>query len=260
MDWKEKLANKRLIFTVTSGRSGTHFLTRLFNYLPGLDVFHEESEHSYHHVLRANQLNPNAGRAFIENEKLPFILSCKKPVFVETSHLICKGFLEHFLDLGLVPDIVLLSRNRRKIATSLYRLNTIPGRNEKALNFYLSPGDRDVFKIENWETWTDYQLCYWHVLEIERRQRYYGEMIRALGGRVHACDLDDLTTVGGFKKLANSLDLKGPSPVNWIKFFRSKRIPAGDFTVSKNERALPTNQVEQESEIEVFFESLDKGH
>jgi len=253
-EWKERLGDKRLIFTVTSGRSGTHFLTRLLYYLPGIDVYHEEMTHSYHTVLRQTQTDPTIGRRFLEEKKLPFIEACNKPIFAETSHLICKGFLEHFLDLGLIPDLVLLTRDRRKIATSLFRLNTIPARNEKALQFYLTPEDPGVVTNQDWKDWTDYQLCYWYVMEIERRQRMYGDRIRSLGGRVHACDLTEITLAQGYRELIRALDLNGPGPVNWIKFFRSKQKKAGDFSVAKNQRALPEDIREQELTIENIFD------
>jgi hypothetical protein len=252
-DWKTKLAGKRLIFTVTSGRSGTHFLTRLFHYLPGMDVFHEEMTHSYHTALRATQLDPSAGRRFLEDQKLPFIAAQHKPIFVETSHLICKGFLEHFLDLGLVPDLVLLSRARRKIAVSLYRLGTIPARNEKALQFYLTPDDPHVVTAPDWQQWSDYQLCYWYVMEIERRQRIYGERILSLGGRVHACSLENLATRSGYCDMIRSLGLRGPSLLNWLKFYRSRNRKAGDFSAMKNQRVLPDDIENEERSIESLF-------
>jgi hypothetical protein len=252
-EWKERLGGKRLIFTVTSGRSGSHYLTRLLHYLPGMDVFHEEMTHSYHTVLRDNQADPARGLAFLLERKLPFIEACKKPVFAETSHLICKGFLEHFLELGLLPDLILLKRDRRKIATSLYRLGTIPGRQEKALQFYLMPSDREVQSDEGWQNWSDYQLCYWHVLEIERRQRIYGEHFRGLGARVHSCDLEELTTKAGFQALYQGMDLKSPGPLNWIKYLRSRQKRAGDFSKSKNQRELPSDIDDQESQISCLF-------
>lgn len=253
MDWKKRLAGKRLIFTVTSGRSGTHFLTRLLHYLPGMDVYHEEMTHSYHMVLRQNQKDPSVGRRFLEEQKLPFIESCKQPIFAETSHLVCKGFLEHFFDLGLVPDLILLSRDRRAIAKSLYRLNTIPGRNEKALQFYLMPSDPGVTTAEGWEQWTDYQLCYWYVMEIERRQKAYGAQILGMGGKVHACSLDQLTTRDGYSNLIKDMGLKGPGLINWLKFYKNKGKRAGDFSKNKNQRELPENRVEQELVIEKLF-------
>jgi len=252
-EWKKRLADKRLIFTVTSGRSGTHFLTRLLHYLPNIDVYHEEPTHAYHTVLRATQTDPDVAYRFITEKKLPFIEQCKQPIFAETSHLICKGFLETFLDLELIPDVILLRRDRRKIATSLFRLNTIPGRNEKALQFYLMPEDPNVVTDCNWQQWSDYQLCYWYVMEIERRQEVYGKRIKSLGGRVHACNLEDLTVAQKYRDLIRDLELKGPGPLNWLKYYRSKQKKAGDFSAVKNERQLPDDIKGEESVIERLF-------
>lgn len=258
-EWQSKLGGKRLIFTVTSGRSGTHFLTRLLAYCPGVDVFHEELTHSYHTVLRAAQNDPAVARQFVCERKLPFIASCSQPIFVETSHLVCKGFLEAFLEQGLVPDLILLGREPRKIATSLYRLGTIPGRNEKALQFYLMPADPDVVSEPGWTEWSDYQLCYWHALEIERRQRVYGERLRSLGARVHACQLNELSTVSGYRRLLQQMELPSPGLLNWMRFIRNRQKRAGDFTKVKNQRALPDDINAQEAMLDSLFAKIDKS-
>lgn len=253
-NWKERLNSKRLIFTVSAGRSGTHFLTRLFRYLPGMDVFHENNTPHFHDHMRAAQEDPNHARKFLNDEKLPFIESLKKPIYAETSHLFCKGFLEPLLELGVVPDLVLLSRDRRKIATSLFRLGTIPARQEKALQFYLKPDDPGVVTMEDWNSWSDYQLCYWYVLEIERRQRVYGQKVRELGGCVHACDLDEINTAEGYRELIKALNLRGPNPINWLKFYKNRQRKAGNFDASKSQRKLPKNQLAEEAEVESLFE------
>lgn len=255
MEWSERLAGKRLIFTVTSGRSGSHYLTRLLHYLPRMDVFHEESTHPYHEVLRATQEDPSIGVRFLTERKLPFIEKMEQTIFAETSHLFCKGFLEPLLDLGVVPDLILLSRNRRKIATSLFRLGTIPGRHKKALQFYLMPDDPNVVSGGNWHDWSDYQLCYWYVMEIERRQANYGKLITSLGGRVHACKLEKLTSYEGFRNLIREMQLGSPGLLNWAKFFWNKRKKAGDFNKVKSNRPLPEDLLNEEFEIEKIFHS-----
>ena len=145
-------------------------------------MFHENNTPHFHDHMRASQEDANHAKAFWLEEKLPFIASLKKPIYAETSHLFCKGFLEPLIEIGIVPDLVLLSRDRRKIATSLFKLGTIPARQKKALQFYLTPRDPGVVTDENWESWTDYQLCYWYCMEIERRQDVYGKRVRELGG------------------------------------------------------------------------------
>jgi len=253
IDWKKALEHKKLIFCVSAGRSGTHFLTRLFRYLPDMDVFHENNTPHFHDHMRASQEDPKHALNFLIEEKLPFIASLEKPIYAETSHLFGKGFLEPLLEIGIVPHLVLLSRDRRKIATSLLKLGTVPARQEKALQFYLTPDDPGVVSVKNWAEWTDYQLCYWYCLEIERRQRVYGERVRELGGYVHSCDLDEINTIAGYRALIKGLNLKGPNMVNWLKFLKNRRVKAGNFDAVKQDRSVPDDYLEQEVEIDTLF-------
>lgn len=87
------IRSKHLIFTVTSGRSGSHFLARVMGYVPHLTVFHEEKEHSFHHYLRAAQTDRSVAERFLLEQKLPFIAASQEPAYFEASHLFCKGFL-----------------------------------------------------------------------------------------------------------------------------------------------------------------------
>ncbi len=254
-DISENLGNKRILCTVTTGRSGTHYLTRLLNYLPGIDVFHEEKAHPYHEVLRPAQGNAEIAREFIRTRKLPFINSQKQPIFAETSHLICKGFMEAFFELGITPDLIILTRDKRKIATSLFKLNTIPSRTDKGSMFYLQPDDPNVISSPGWQEWSDYQLCYWYTLEIERRAQVYADYVERKGGRVCRIDLSELVEWRGYMRLIDELDLRKPGLINRLKYLKNRYVKAGDFSVNKNERSLPENIDEDEKFIEACFKS-----
>lgn len=234
-----KLLNKRVIFTVTTGRSGTHYLTRILRYLKDVDVYHEEAEHSFSKHLRAVQREPRKAEDFLRDYKIPFINECQASTYIETSHLFCKGFFESFLELGGVPDIIVLRRSKELVAKSLYDLGTIPGKDEKALVFYLSPDDPHVWKPDRMDELDDYERCYWYCLEIERRAIVYAQKIKELGGRVFEITLDDLKTIKGFRSLQSELDLRGPSPIGWLKFLNNRNQRAGNFdSVKKSDLGL----------------------
>lgn len=207
----------RLIFTVTTGRSGTAYLWRILELVPGIASQHEVRP-LFADVMREVQTNPAAAREFWIERKLPAILECGRPVYVETGHLFCKGFFEPLLELGHTPDLILLSRPNRQVATSLLQLGTIPGRTKGGLHWYLSPDDPGVLTLPDWRSLSDYQLCYWYCLEIERRARVYGETVRSRGGRVVATTLAEINTVAGFRRLLRELDLPRPSLYNWAKY------------------------------------------
>jgi len=202
----KQIREKQLILTVTAGRTGTTFLHNLFKMFPNVDSFHEE-EPNYRHVLRRVQTQPAAATRFLKEFKLPAIAACKSKTFVETSHLFCKGFLEPLINLGVYPDIVLLKRNPRNIAKSLLERQTVPGRTSLGTDFLVSPSDPNSLPLPLWEGMSDYQLCFWYALEIERRQyRYQEYMIRL---ECNVCDVtaNELNNPDKFLEMAETFSL-----------------------------------------------------
>lgn len=219
-DLKRRLAGKRLIFTVTTGRSGTNYMNNMLTYLPGVKSLHE-ADPQFQKVLRPMQQNPELAYRFWIEEKLPAIAAYAEPIYVETSHVFCKGFLEPLLDLGIVPDLILLSRDKREVAISMYQLNHTPARSHIGRIYHVQPDDPGVLPLPGWETLHDYQLNYWYTLEIERRSRVYAEEIRRRGGIAYAVTLEDFSTVIGYWKLLLGMNLPLPGPINALKHLKS---------------------------------------
>lgn len=171
---------KHLVFTVTAGRTGTTYVTRLGELLPDTLSLHEPQP-SYVHFLRQVQHRPPLATHFLLEYKLPFIAAVAESRYLETSHLFAKGFLEPLLALGLRPAVLLLRREPRAIARSLLTRRTVPGRGKLGYKYLLHPGDPGVLPLPGWRARSDYQLCFWYALEMERRQRLYGAMLRDAG-------------------------------------------------------------------------------
>ena len=173
-------------------------------------------------VMRAAQLEPAAAREFWIRRKLPAIAAYREPIYAETSHLFCEGFVEPLLSLGVVPDIVVLIRNARDVALSLHRIGTIPGRSAIGLKYLVGPDDPGVLPLAGWREMNDYQLCYWYCLEIERRARIYERLISEKGGKVITVNLAELNTLTGFNRLKFELDLPSPRFMDWARYLRNK--------------------------------------
>ncbi len=213
---------EKLIFTVTSGRSGTEFLTYQLGLLKNTTSLHEPSP-GFESVMRAVQDNPTIANDFLLNQKIPFIKRFHSLIYIETSHLFCKGFLEPLINLGYVPDLILLRRNIRDIAKSLYALNTIPGRTNLALKYYLSPDDPSVFlPLTNWSRLDDYQLCFWYGLEIEERMKRYSEIIAKHGGQVAEITFEEVISYKALPILIKRLNLPSISILGYLKLFKRK--------------------------------------
>jgi hypothetical protein len=200
------MQEKRLIFTVTTGRSGTALLAELLSGLPGVQSVHE-AEPDFADAMRAAQSDPSAARVFLEMHKLPAIANEPTPVHIETSHLFCKGFLHPLLELGITPDLILLSRPHREVAKSLWQLGTIPARTDNGRRFLLQPSDPVLLPMPQWQEMTDYELCYWYCLEIEKRQQVYADTIHQRGGRTVAITLREFQGLKGIQRLLAELAL-----------------------------------------------------
>ncbi len=244
--------SKRLIFVVTTGRSGTSYLARTLRQIPRISCFHEPQPR-FSNVMRSAQTHPNLARQFWAEQKLPAIEKAPHPIYIETSHLFCKGFVEPLLDLGYLPDLILLSRSPRSVAKSFYLLDDVPGRTPHALHWLLSPDDPGVLPLPNWRELHNYQLCYWYCLETERRAHAYGAMLTERGAKVVPLAFKDMFTAAGMWRLVSDLSLPRLDPVAWVRYFVHRGKKANIKSAAKAEKSvsLPPDDVLDELEQEV---------
>jgi hypothetical protein len=198
------VGRKTLVFTITAGRTGTAYLQRLFDAFPGTTSLHEP-EPSYVPVLRRVQHDATLAREYLLEWKLPFIAAVPTPRYVETTHLFCKGFLEPALDLGLRPRFVILRRHPRAVAASYLRRGGVPGRSKTGLKYLLRPGDPGTLALPGWTARSDYQLCFWYALEMERRQAIYGAELLRRGMTAVDVTPDELRDTERFVQMAAAL-------------------------------------------------------
>lgn len=220
----ELTAGKRLVFTITTGRSGTEYLARVLALFRGVHATHEPKPRfssAWRAVLAARDPN-SAAREFWLDEKLPRIRRTRGDVYAETSHLACKGFLESLADLGIAADLVHLRRDPRAVALSLWRLGAIPGRTLKGVKHFVSPWDRNHLPWRDLEHArpNDYQLCFWYALEIDARAAALRAELEPRGLRVHAVLLESLACESGILELAQRLELGALSTLGRMRVAR----------------------------------------
>lgn len=201
----------RLVFTVTNGRSGSGYLHALFERIDGVQAEHEPSPR-FDALMRDVQFAPDLAARFWRAIKLPAISKVQQPVYAETSHLFCKGFVEPLIALGAPFDIVVLRRDKRAIARSLWRNGSVPGRSKRGQQFFLDPDLEVAVALPEWRELSDYQLCYWHVLETEARQRRYAEMVSQTGGRVVDTSVETLNDLQEVRRVLSALDIPLNAP------------------------------------------------
>jgi len=217
------VGGKRLIFTVGTGRNGTGYVSHLLHGLGGICCLHEPDPQFYT-VLRAVQFDPGVAERFLLEQKLPAIRAVSEPVYFETSHLACKGFLEPLMAHGVPLDLVILRRDPVLVATSLYLLGTVPGRTPLGLQFLLSPADPGVLPLENWQDLHDWALFYWYCLAIERRAQVYKQRLAGLGGRLLETSVGLLKTDKGLGDLLTFLNMDASTLSDPILLDRRKEV------------------------------------
>lgn len=204
---------KRLVFSITTGRSGTEYLTRALALFQSVAAAHEPKPRFsgvWRAVLCAED-RARVAREFWVREKLPRIARSRKPVYAETSHLACKGFLEPLVALGIIPELVHLRRDPRLVAKSMWRLGAIPGRTLRGAKHFLSPADPNHLPVPERASraFDDYQLCYWTCLEMDARAAHLRARLEPRGVRVHPVELEEIQSEEGLQGLGARLSL-GP--------------------------------------------------
>jgi len=203
-------ADQRIVLCCSPGRCGTGYLAlalRSLN-LEGVRVEHEPVPR-FSEALELAQGEPGTAYRFWLEKKLPYIAGIEERVYVETSHVVNKGFLEAILDIGILPDLIVLRRPHREVALSMWRRGDVPARTETGRQFNVCPGNPGVLLLpaDGWEAWPDYKLCYWYTLEMEARAKRYAKLFRARGARVHETTLARITTEEGLAELVRQVKL-----------------------------------------------------
>ncbi len=251
-DILHRIRAKRLIFTVTTGRSGTKYLTYLLSLLKDFTVEHEANP-AFHGYLKQVQKDQSVATDFWINEKLPHILNQRTAFYADTSHVACKGFLEALLALDIIPDLIILKRNNADVAKSLYQLETIPGRSVLGMQYLISPDDNVLLPVDNWQALTDYQLCYWYTLEIEKRQEKYASLFSAKGSKIGYLNFEDLVGNKGFDHLRKVLKLPDFTALGYMKYLKNKhRIINHKLTQKK----LEVDTIDIRKQEEALLEKL----
>jgi hypothetical protein len=223
---------KPITLTISSGRSGTFLLSRLFAQVPNNFSEHER-EPSFSSVRQANILNPEIGKKFVK-EHLNYIQQLPGKTYTNTDQSVSKGCLEYFYDFGIIPTIVILRRNPRKIASSLFQLNWIPGKHPGYMCWFNIPNEPNVLPFANWEKAHTYQLCFWYACECEKRAQYYYNYAKEKGSLCWETNIDKILDVNHFNDMLNFFSLPTVTSlpqekVNTYETVKNKELPPPDL-------------------------------
>jgi hypothetical protein len=122
---------ERVIFTATTGRSGTMTLSTLFSLVPGCAAFHEPPPFMNGSVLKAASYGDEAfvDRAYAREKSVNILRAAVgHRYYMESNQLFVKTFVRQAFDeFGDRMAVVHLVRSPVDVAMSLYCLRQIPG-------------------------------------------------------------------------------------------------------------------------------------
>ncbi|HKD55216.1 MAG TPA: hypothetical protein VKB72_13455 [Steroidobacteraceae bacterium] len=121
---------ERLIFTATTGRSGTLTLSKAFAGIPGCCSLHEPSPVMNNEVLRAASFGNDPQLERFYRTKLNHIMraAAGHRYYLEANHLFIKTFIGHAArEFGNRMAVIHLVRPAIDVAMSIYRLQVLPG-------------------------------------------------------------------------------------------------------------------------------------
>ena len=187
---RDRLSHKQIVFTFSTGRCGTNFLTKIMELQPIVFSVHESNQRLDDVRWRFKD-NPGLKNEYII-EKLELIADAPKPVYFESSHLNCKEILIPLIANGIEFNLIFLYRTIKEVALSMYHLNDIPGRTKSGIRWLLDPTDEGNILPIDPDNYTDIQLCIWYCLEMQYRQEAFHQSINKLGWINYTISLDRL--------------------------------------------------------------------
>jgi hypothetical protein len=122
---------ERVIFTATTGRSGTMTLAKLFSIVPDCVALHEPGPQMHGRVLKAASYgDPDfVSRVYRQHKSLNILRAAiGYRYYMEANELFIKTFIQHAIDdFGDRMTIIHLVRRPIEVAMSLFRLQHYPG-------------------------------------------------------------------------------------------------------------------------------------
>jgi len=215
---------KQMIFTLTTGRSGTTYLAKLLKQnLTNAEIHHERTGYPNFniHAQDASDLmifnhegNTPEVRHFWQR-KFVSIVEGNTPTYAELSHFLAKGGLIENLDLlgkDVTTDIIILKRDPKDIVWSFANRGDFTNPGFTWLFTLDSRYPKNIIKPKIFEPYGVLGKCYWYVCEMWTRAEYY----QCLYGNkeninFHQVNLTDIATQQGAQAIIEKLTGKTTS-------------------------------------------------
>lgn len=178
-----------------------------------MDGDHEDERYpSFASVRRENLTNPAAGRQYVQFFLKQHVRCLPGKFYSLTDLSSSYGSIEHYLELGLTPNVIFLRRDPRLIAQSLFELDFL----SKALpnplgwdafNWYPSPGEPGSLPIDMSTNFHSYQHCYWLCCDNMWRSERYMSLLPTYNCKTWEMTTADVLNINKFNSMLEHFDL-----------------------------------------------------
>lgn len=166
------------IFTITPGRSGIHFLSAIF------DNCCDTGPTGMYEPFEIEVLTTYQKRLLVDK-----VWGDLPETYVSTSLYPKNGYIKLLAEKG--ARFIGLKRDIRDNAMSWYIMDGIPYRTSRGLVYHPKPTYmRNCIQVESCNKLSDYQLCLWLKLEVDRRIEYARDYLKADVFEVNTEDLN----------------------------------------------------------------------
>lgn len=206
--------NRKYLFSLTQGRTGTHYLTKLFSSnFPEAEVHHEilgwdrfgvDTPDISHMTIFNSQGNTQKIQDFWK-QKLDRIIRTEAMFYAETSHVLMKaGLVENISSLLLSGEVhfVCLTRDIVKTIVSYLKGSHFDNRGMWWM-WYLDPEyPKKILSFTPFRQFGTEGVCLWYIYEIQARIDYYKLLFKDIRGVFfHDVRLEDLNNEKSAGKL-----------------------------------------------------------
>ena len=240
----------RIIFTLTTGRSGTALLAKLLEPLPQVHAEHEPKP-LFSDAFVYLKTRPGFDVDKFCHDKInaikTIILESNRSIYIETCHTFGKGFIEPMCRLlSSEVEIIILHRDPMDVAMSMYRLGDIPGRTKTGIHWYISPTDflSLTHLTRPMTDYTDFQLCYWYTQEMLCRMNHALRHHQILA----TIEFRELLSYHYFHNILKRMKLEIPR--NYHAYYKSITLTKiNEKTHRKHPLSLPVDYQEQIDQV-----------
>ena len=212
------LPDRRFIFTITTGRSGTNFLAELLALnLGDAQVHHEQLAYSdwgvnspeVSHLTTFNHIGNGSHPREFWRQKFARIKALDVRYFAEMSHILAKaGLLENLDQLQGAgkTHLIYLKRDIAKTVISFINRADFLNKGNMWL-WYLDPDYPNIIvSPEPLRRFGQIGSALWYVIEMRVRAEYYRLLLAERAGVIfHEVDMEEVTRIEGAAKLLAGL-------------------------------------------------------